>query len=170
MLQIKQLFQSRNQIDYFTKQAAIAALYVALTMLFAPFSFGVIQFRISELLMLFILIDRRYIVGLTLGVFIANLFSPFGVVDLVFGTTATFLALLIYIVFAQRGYQRFILFIATLTLCNAIIIGFELTYLSVFPDFLFSMTTIGIAELILMITAVLFYITTKEKLKQLRIK
>lgn len=110
MSQLKQLFQSTNQTDYFTKQAAIAALYVALTLLFTPMSFGVIQFRVSELLMLFILIDKRYIVGLTFGVFVANLFSPLGVIDLLFGTSATFIGLLLYVIFATEriAIQRFI--------------------------------------------------------------
>lgn len=172
MSQIKQIFQPKNQIDYFTKQAVIAALYVALTMIFTPFGFLVIQFRVSELLMLMILIDRRYIVGLTLGVFVANLFSPLGVVDLIFGTTATWLALVVYIIFAKQNiYHRIIIFISSLTLFNAVIIGSELTYLGIAEHgFLFSIFSVGISELILMIIASMIYILGQDTLNIFKLK
>ncbi|MGL4662457.1 MAG: QueT transporter family protein [Culicoidibacterales bacterium] len=172
MSQIKNIFQSQNQVDYFTKQAVIAALYVAITMLFAPFGFLVIQFRVSELLMLMILIDRRYIVGLTLGVLVANLFSPLGVVDLVFGTTATGLALVVYIIFAKQNiYHRIIIFISSLTLFNAVIIGSELTYLGITEHgFLFSAFSVGISELILMIIASMIYILGQDALNIFKLK
>lgn len=157
MSQLKSIFQSKNQVDYFTKQAILAALYVVLTLLFSPLSFGPLQFRVSELLMFFILIDKRYIVGLTLGVFIANLFSPLGMVDLFFGTLATAIALLIYISVTKNDRYRFIWFIISISLSNAIIISLELQYLGFIDTFFFGFITIALSECILMILAVAIY-------------
>ena len=43
--------QTRNKpIHYVTYGAAIAAVYIVLTIVFAPISFGPVQFRISEIL------------------------------------------------------------------------------------------------------------------------
>jgi uncharacterized membrane protein len=65
------------KISQITKMGLIAALYVAVTMLISPVAFGFIQFRISSILKCLVLKDRKYILGITVGVIIANLFSPY---------------------------------------------------------------------------------------------
>ena len=72
--------------------AAIAALYAVTTLVIAPLSFGSYQFRISEVLVLLALFDPLYIGGLTLGCFIANMLGPNGMMDIIFGTIATFIS------------------------------------------------------------------------------
>ena len=37
-----------NKVTFLTQAAVIAAIYVVLTIIFAPFSFGEVQVRISE--------------------------------------------------------------------------------------------------------------------------
>lgn len=74
-----------------TKIGLIAALYAALTLVVAPISYGAIQLRLSEGLNHLAVFNKRYILGLTLGCAIANLFSPLGLVDIVFGTFGTLL-------------------------------------------------------------------------------
>ena len=39
-----------NKVTFLTQAAVIAAIYVVLTIIFAPFSFGEVQVRISEAL------------------------------------------------------------------------------------------------------------------------
>ena len=51
----------------------VAAIYAALTLVIAPLSFGPIQFRISEIMVLLAFINPIYILGLTLGCLLANL-------------------------------------------------------------------------------------------------
>lgn len=70
---------------FLVSTALIAAIYVVMTLAIAPLSFGMIQIRISEVLMLMAFIDKKYAPGLVLGCFIANCFSPFGMMDVVFG-------------------------------------------------------------------------------------
>jgi uncharacterized membrane protein len=57
--------------------ALIAALYVVLTFVLAPVSYGLLQFRVSEMLKVFVLLNPLYALGIGLGTLIANLFSPF---------------------------------------------------------------------------------------------
>lgn len=81
-------------IQFIAKSAIIAALYAALTWLLQPISYGPIQFRISEILMLLVVFNPKYLVALIIGCFVANIPSPLGWYDMVFGTLATILAIL----------------------------------------------------------------------------
>ena len=74
--------------------AIIAALYVVLTLILYPISFLGIQFRFSELLIITAFFNRKYAFGLVLGCALANLASPLGFYDALFGTSATFLVML----------------------------------------------------------------------------
>lgn len=58
--------------------ALVAALYVVLTITppFNLISYGPLQFRVSEMLNVLIFYHRRYIIGITLGVIISDLFNP----------------------------------------------------------------------------------------------
>ena len=67
----------------------VAALYVAITLIFAPISYGVVQLRLSEMFNHLAAFNKRYIFAVTLGVLIVNIFSPLGVVDMIFGTAGT---------------------------------------------------------------------------------
>ena len=80
------------------KLAVVSAIYVALTLSLSFMAYGNIQFRIAEALMLLCFYKKDYGISLILGCLIVNLFSPMGLVDVVFGTLATVVAVaLIYI-------------------------------------------------------------------------
>lgn len=98
-----------------------AAIYAVMTVAMAPISYGAVQLRLSEVMTLLAFVDPVFIPGLVLGNFIANLFSPFGLPDIIFGTLATFLA-----VFMMSKMKS--MFFASLwpTIANGIIIGLEL--------------------------------------------
>ena len=97
--------------------AAIAAIYAALTIALAPISYGPVQLRLSEIMILLVLVNPRFKTGLILGCLIANLFSPFGIVDVIFGTLATAIAVIAM----------------SKILSNGIIIGLELMYMLNLP-------------------------------------
>ena len=67
--------------------AVVAALYVALTTL-NPLSWGVVQFRVANMLCALPFKDKRYAPAVLLGIAIANATSPFGPVDVLFGLLA----------------------------------------------------------------------------------
>lgn len=75
------------------KIAAVAAIYFVLTMAISPFSYGPVQFRAAEILNLLAFFNPIYIIAVTLGCFISNLFSPFGIYDVIFGTLHTLISL-----------------------------------------------------------------------------
>ena len=73
----------------------IAGLYLAITFLLAAISFGPVQVRIAEAFTLLPMIYPEAIFGLFLGCFLANLFGPYGVIDIIFGSLTTLLAALV---------------------------------------------------------------------------
>ena len=120
--------------------AMIAAIYTALSLALAPFSYGNIQVRIAEALTLLPLIYQPAIWGVTLGCFLTNLigaimgFNPTGMIDAVIGTAATLLAALCTYKFRDRKVGNIpVLSILMPVIFNFFFIGAELGYLF-FPD------------------------------------
>lgn len=137
--------------------AVIAAVYVVLCLVLAPFSYGAIQVRIAEALCLLPVFGAEYIIGVTLGCFLANLFGS-TIIDVVFGTIATLLACLV--TYRLRNVRiKGLAIPASLppVLFNAVIVGIEITifftdYTAMSaPVWLLCLTngiTVGIGELI----------------------
>ena len=134
--------------------AVIAAVYVVVCLVLAPFSYGAVQVRVAEALCLLPVFGAEYIVGVTLGCFLANLLGS-TVVDVVFGTLATLLACLV--TYKLRDIRvRGLAIPASLppVVFNMIIVGaFEITFF--FSDgaptamlAVFNAVTVGIGELI----------------------
>ena len=130
------------ELKTISRLAIVAAIYVVLTVSFQPISYGNIQFRISEVLVLLCFYRKDYGYGLIIGCLIANIFSPFGIVDVVFGTLATTLAV-IGIMFSKR------LFIASLypVILNGLIIGAQLYFFAELP-LIESMIFVAIGEFV----------------------
>ena len=77
---------------FLARTALITALYVALSLLVMPLSFGFIQVRISEGLTLLALIMPECIPGLYLGCIISNLVGGCAPLDIIFGSLITLVA------------------------------------------------------------------------------
>ena len=73
--------------------AVLAAVYYALTVVFAPISYGPVQFRVSEIMNLLAFYIPAFAPGIVLGVFLSNISSPLGLYDLFFGTFHTAISL-----------------------------------------------------------------------------
>ena len=113
--------------------AIIAAAYAALTMALAPISYGPFQFRVSEVMCVLPFFMPGATWGLFLGCVIANLTSPSGVLDIVFGSLATLISCLCIAAIGQRGkgansWLRIILAMLMPALWNGLIIGAVLTW------------------------------------------
>lgn len=122
----------KSNIQFITRTALIAASYAALTYAFAWMSYEQLQFRVSEILVLFVFLEPKYGLGLIMGCVLANLASPLGVIDIVVGSFATLLAIM-FIVSVRKllGYNKKSLIVASLgpVISNALLVGMELTYL-----------------------------------------
>lgn len=117
-----------------TQAAVIAAAYLGLTFAFAPISFGLVQFRVSEALMLLAAITPTAIPGLFVGCILANLLGGFGLVDIVFGSLATLIAAVLTHHLSVRLPARFhkiklLLLPLPTIIVNGIIVGGYLPFL-----------------------------------------
>lgn len=106
----------------------LTAAAAALTLFLAPLSYGPVQARLSECMVLLAYYNKKWIPGLTAGCLLANLASPFGAADILCGTAATFLA-----VSAMRFAPNLIAASLAPVLANGVIIGLELAYLAAIP-------------------------------------
>ena len=93
-----EVFNSRR----ITNIGAVAAIYVVLTLLFGGLAYGSIQFRISEALVLLCMFNKDYIISMTLGCFIANIFSTVGMIDTIVGTSATLISVVLIYLFREK--------------------------------------------------------------------
>lgn len=125
------------------KQSLIAAIYVVLVFAFLEFSFKEIQFRIAEILLILLLFDKKSIVGLTLGVVIANFFSPMLLFDLTLGVVASIISFLLIVLFKNKPYIG-LLFPA---IVNGLIIGAGLSLVFNLP-YLITALTVFIGEFV----------------------
>lgn len=103
--------------------AAVAAVYAVLTVAISPLAYGDLQFRFSEILVLLCFYNKDYIISLALGTAIANLFSPFALIDVPFGTLATILAVIC--IWKSKNIYLAAIFPV---LFNGIIVGGELAF------------------------------------------
>lgn len=135
-----------KKILFLTQSAMIASVYVALTIIFQPISFGQIQVRIAEALTILPFFTPAAIPGLFAGCFIGNLVCASPLPDIIFGSVATLIgAVFTYLL---RGKHRFFAPIPPIV-ANTLIIPFVLKYaygLNL-PIYYF-MFTVGLGEVI----------------------
>lgn len=134
--------KERFSVKKLAKISIVAAVYFVLTIAISPLSFGNIQFRFSEVLVLLCFFNKDYIFSLTLGCFLANLFSPMAALDVPFGTIATLIAVILV-------YKSNNLWIASVfpTIINAVIVGIELSIAFGTP-FLLNLATVALGEFV----------------------
>lgn len=77
---------------YLLQAAIIASAYTVLTIVLAPFSYGIMQVRVSEALTILPYFTPAAIPGLFVGCLVSNMISPYGVLDMVLGSLATLIA------------------------------------------------------------------------------
>lgn len=139
-----------------TRLALVAAMYVAMTLAVPALSYGAIQFRFSEILVLLCFYRKDYCAAMILGCFIANLVSPLGWYDLVFGVTATAIAVLPMYFFKN-------IFLAALlpVISNGVLVGIELSLIG--EPLWFSMGTVALGEFAVMIVGAVIFKFVFEK-------
>ena len=109
----------KNSTRSLTRAALIAALYMLLTIIFQPISFGPVQFRIAEALTLLPVITVDAVPGLFVGCLLSNLLGGGIWYDVVLGSVATLLAAIC----ARRVRNRPLLAAAMPVIFNGLIVG-----------------------------------------------
>lgn len=125
--------RTTKNVRFLTQAAMIAALYAVLTYAAAAvnLAYGAVQFRFSEALTVLPVFTPAAIPGLAVGCFLANLGSPLGLVDWIFGTGATLLAA-VGTWMAREIQIKGVPVLAPLppVVANVVLVGFELSCLS----------------------------------------
>ena len=123
----------------------IIAAYVALTLALGSFGFGPIQVRVAEVLVVFCIVKKEYIIPLTIACAITNALGVImatdiiGVFDIVFGTLATFLSCLCAYQFRNiLWFNKPIASLLMPVIFNGLIVGAMLSYV-LMPKELFMM-------------------------------
>ena len=136
---------------YIVQAAMIAAVYVVLTWLLAPFSFGEVQVRVSEALTILPAFTLAAVPGLFAGCLIGNLLGGAVLPDIAFGSIATLLgALGTWKLCCGRceGKRRYLAPIPPIA-ANTLIVPFVLRYAYGVPlPIPFMMLTVGAGEVI----------------------
>ena len=134
-----------KKVLFLVQAAAIAAIYVVLTVVFAPFGFGEIQVRVSEALTILPYFTPAAIPGLFLGCLIGNMLGGAILLDVAFGSLATLVAAVFTYLIRKRRYLAPVPPIVA----NALVVPFVLRYGYGVPlPIPFMMLTVGIGEVI----------------------
>ena len=115
---------TKFDLNLLTRGAAIAAVYVVLTLIFAPISFGAVQVRIAEALTILPLFTPAAIPGLFVGCILANILGGAVIWDVIFGSIATLIGAVIGY---KLRFSRWLVPIPAIV-SNTVIIPFVLRY------------------------------------------
>jgi len=116
--------QPNKKILFIAQAAIIAALYAGLCYAGWGVSFGPWQFRFAEALTLLPVLTPAAVPGLTIGCILANLGSPFGLIDIIFGSLATLTAAVLAYKLRNVQFKKLPLLSALMpVLWNGIVIG-----------------------------------------------
>lgn len=137
--------------------AMIASLYAVLTIIIAPIAYGGIQFRITEVMVFLAFYNKRYICGLTIGCFLANMASPMGIWDMSFGTIATLMACI-----AMYKIDNMYLAAIMGSVINGLLVGAELYFALELP-FLINVLYVFIGEIVVLVIGIqLFHLIERN--------
>ena len=95
-----------KNVAFMTQAAMIAAIYVVLTYVFAPFSFGEVQIRIAEALTILPVFTPAAIPGLFVGCIVGNILGGAILPDIIFGSIATLIGA--FFTYQLRNKNRFL--------------------------------------------------------------
>lgn len=131
---------------FLVQAAAIGAIYVVLTLLFAPISFGEVQIRVSEALTILPYFTPAAIPGLFVGCIIANFLGGALPVDILFGSIATLIGAVF--TYKLRHVGKWTAPIPPIV-SNTVIVPFVLCYgYGINLPIPFMMLTVGIGEVV----------------------
>ena len=142
---MKKETKQRQPAHDMASAAAVAALYVALMVPFGAISFGPVQFRISEALVILPVFGSPMIPGVTLGCFLGNLLLGAPIPDVVFGSLATLLGAVGTWTLGRFPWAAWI----PPVLSNALIIPWVLKYAYGVSELVpYMMVTVGLGEIV----------------------
>lgn len=155
------LIMLHSKIKPLVYAAMTAAIYYVLCVAIAPLSYGQVQCRISEVVLLFCMHNTFAVYGYTLGCVLANLTSPLGIIDAVVGLFASLMVSL----FARKCGKIVPTVLFTTVSCG-IVVGAELSIVYGSP-FLMNAVSVGAGEFISLLVGALLYKLVGERLEKM---
>ncbi|MFT4106805.1 MAG: QueT transporter family protein [Lacrimispora sp.] len=138
-------YKTSERTHFIVFSAAIAAIYTVLTLIFAPISFGPIQFRVSEVLCILPFFTPAAVPGLFIGCLLSNFLCGAATLDVIFGSLATLAGAIGSYKFRKTKW----LVCVPPILANTLVIPWVLRYAYGSEDLiLYSMITVGIGEVL----------------------
>ncbi len=136
----------KTNTAFLSQAAMIAAIYVVLTYVFAPFSFGEIQVRIAEALTILPLFTPAAVPGLFIGCLIGNILGGAILPDIIFGSIATLIGA--FCTYQLRNNNPLLAPFPPI-LANTVIVPFVLRFgYGVTLPIPFMMLTVGVGEVL----------------------
>ncbi len=134
-----------KKVTFMVQSAAIAAVYVVLTVVFAPFSFGEVQVRVSEALTVLPFFTPAAVPGLFIGCLIGNLLGGAIPMDIIVGSLATLIGAVLS---RQLRSHRYLVPLPPVV-ANTLLVPFVLRFgYGVNLPIPFMMLTVGAGEVI----------------------
>ncbi|MCI7813383.1 MAG: QueT transporter family protein [Lachnospiraceae bacterium] len=135
-----------KKVTFLTQAAMIAAIYVVLTFVFAPISFGEVQIRIAEALTILPIFTPAAVPGLFVGCLIGNLMGGAVLTDVIFGSIATLIGAIG--TYELRKFPRLIAVLPPIV-SNICIVPLVLRYAyGIALPIPFLMLTVGLGEVV----------------------
>ncbi len=139
----------KNSVRDLTLAAMLGAVYAVLTMVLPIPQYAGVQIRLAEALTVLPFLFPAATPGLFVGCLIANLLSPYGLLDVVAGSAATLLACM----WTQRLKNRWLAPLPAV-ICNAGIVGAVIAFAQTgigpafWPAYALNALSVGVGELI----------------------
>ncbi|MBE6837703.1 MAG: QueT transporter family protein [Ruminococcus sp.] len=156
-----------NKINKIVISGVVAGIYAVMTVALSGISYGGVQFRVAEALMLLCVFRKEYCVALSVGCLVSNMFSPVPL-DMIIGTLATVVAVIpIYLVgklYNKKPLLTHVIASLFPVISNGVIVGLELNYFFGQPLAL-SMLRVALGELVCvtLLGVILFRVVSKNK-------
>ncbi len=137
--------KSTRHVYFMTHAAVIAAVYVVLTTVFAPVSFGPVQLRISEALCILPYFTPAAVPGVFVGCLLSNLLCGAAPLDVVVGSAATLVGAI-----GSRQVRRMKWLVCVPPiLSNTLMVPWALRYAYGAAEMVpYLMTTVGVGEML----------------------
>ena len=153
-----------QKVQLVATAGVIAAVYVVLTVIFAAFSFGEVQVRVSEAMTILPYFTPAAIPGLFAGCILANILGGGIPLDIAFGSIATLIGAVGTWLLCRQKKNKFLAPVPPI-LANTVIVPFVLRYgYGLNAPIPLMMLTVGIGEVISCGLLGMLLLTALEKL------
>lgn len=148
---MKEFLNKKLSTRELAEGAIFAAAYIVLVFTLSTISYGAVQCRIADFMMMFCYKKKQNVIGYAIGGVLANMFSPIGPIDMVVGLIVCFIpGLIIYKVGAK------IISAVAATVINGVFIALELYLVFAIP-YLYALVTVSAGVAVTAVSSMVIY-------------